>query len=150
MPDLVRNMRRLAIFPALAAAMMAAGCGPGIQLEGPGFEKLGLTGKKYVEKKVPDRAPLLIPPDHQRLPEPAPRVATVKPGNWPVDPESTLKAEASATAKKKQAYEDKGDWSKKADIDEFEKVMHPEERQRGVFGGTALGDDNRDFRKYEN
>jgi len=149
MGNMACYIRRLVIVPALAVAMMAAGCGSGVQLEGPGFEKLGLTGKKYVEQKVPDRAPLLIPPDRSRLPEPAPQVANARPQNWPTDPESTLKAEATAIAKKKQAYEDKGDWSKKADIDEFEKVMHPEERQRGIFGNKALSDKNRDSKNYE-
>ena len=150
MRDVFSQMRRLALFPALAAAMMAAGCGSGVQLEGPGFEAFGLKNKAYVEKKVPDRAPLLIPPDRTRIPEPAPQVANVRPENWPTDPENTLKAEATAAAKKKQAYENKGDWSKKADIDEFEKIMHPEERQRGIFSGKPLGDSNRDFKNYEN
>lgn len=123
------KMKRLAIAPALAVAMISAGCGPGIQLEGPGFDALGLSGKKQVEKKVPDRAPLLIPPDPNRLPEPAPRVANARPQNWPTDPEDTVKAKASVAAKKKQDYEDSGDWSKNADIDEFEKLSDPIKRQ---------------------
>jgi len=150
MGNMACHIRRLAIVPALAVAMMAAGCGSGVQIEGPGFEKLGLTGKKHVEKKVPDRAPLLIPPDPNRLPEPAPQIANARPQNWPTDPESTLKAEATAIAKKKQAYQDHGDWSKKADIDEFEKVMHPEERERGIFSSGPLSDKSRDFKTYEN
>ena len=123
------KMKRLAIAPALAVAMISASCGPGIQLEGPGFDALGLSGKKKAEKKVPDRAPLLIPPDPNRLPEPAPRVANARPQNWPTDPEDTVKAKASAAAKKKQAYRDGGDWSKNADIDEFEKLSDPIKRE---------------------
>ena len=123
------KMKRLAIAPALAVAMISAGCGPGIQLEGPGFDALGLSGKQQVEKKVPDRAPLLIPPDPNRLPEPASRVATGRPQNWPTDPEDTAKAQASIAAKKQQAYQDSGDWSKKSDIDEFDKLSDPIERQ---------------------
>ena len=144
------HIRRLAIVPALAVAMMAAGCGSGVHIEGPGFEKLGLTGKKYVEQKVPDRAPLLIPPDSSRLPEPAPLVANARPQNWPTDPDSTLKAEATVAKEKQRVYEDKGDWSKKADIDEFEKLMDPMERSKGVFSGKPLSDKNRDFKTYEN
>ena len=149
MSNMACHIRRLAIVPALAVAMMAAGCGSGVQIEGPGFEKLGLTGKKYVEQKVPDRAPLLIPPDRSRLPEPTPSVANARPLNWPTDPESTRKAEATAAIKKQRNYEDKGDWSKKADIDEFEKLMDPMERSKGLFGNKALGDKNRDFKKYD-
>lgn len=150
MRELACHMKRLAIVPALAAAMILSGCGSGVELEGPGFEALGLTGKKQVEKKVPDRAPLLIPPDRTRLPEPAPQVATARPENWPTDPDSVRKAEASEAEKKQREYEEKGDWSKKADIDEFEKVMDPALRERGVFSRKSLGDDNRDFKTYEN
>jgi len=150
MRDMACYIKRLAIIPALTAAMMLAGCGPGVSIEGPGFEKLGLTGKKHVEQKVPDRAPLLIPPDPNRLPEPAPQIVNARPENWPTDPDTMIKAEASIAAKKKQAYQDHGDWSKKADIDEFEKVMHPEERERGVFSSGPLSDKSRDFKSYEN
>lgn len=131
MHDLFCHMKRLAIIPALAVAMTAAGCGPGVQLEGPGFEALGLSGKKNVEQKVPDRAPLLIPPDPNRIPEPAPQIVNARPQNWPADPDRTLKEQESAAAEKQRIYEDKGDWSKKADIDEFEKAMDPIRRQKG-------------------
>jgi hypothetical protein len=149
MGNMACHIKRLAIVPALAVAMMAGGCGPGVHIEGPGFEKLGLTGKKHVEQNVPDRAPLLIPPDRSRLPEPALSVVNARPQSWPTDPESTIKAEATAAIKKQRVYEDKGDWSKKADIDEFEKLMDPMERAQGVFSNKALGDKNRDFKKYE-
>ena len=105
MRDLACELKRLAIFPALAAVMILTGCGSGVQLEGPGFEALGLTGKKKVERKVPERSPLLIPPDPNRLPEPAPRVATARPQNWPTDPEDTVKAKASAAAKNRQTLQ---------------------------------------------
>ena len=150
MRDLACHLKRLAILPAMAAALTLAGCGSGVQLEGPGFEALGLTGKKYVEKKVPDRAPLLIPPDPTRLPEPAAQVATTQPQNWPTDPEATLSAEDSEAARKERIYQEKGDWSKKADIDEFEKVMNPELREKGIFSSKPLSDKNRDFKTYEN
>lgn len=144
------HLRRLAIIPALFAAMLVAGCGSGIQLEGPGFEKLGLTNKKHVEQKVPDRAPLLIPPNPNRLPEPAPKVANARPENWPTDPELTIKEQESAADEKQRIYEDKGDWSKNADIDEFEKLMDPLARSRGVFNTKPLSDEYRDYKTYDN
>ena len=153
MRELTCHIKRLAIVPALAGAMIVTGCGPGVELSGPGFEALGLKNKAYVEKKVPDRAPLLIPPNRTRLPEPAPQVATVRPENWPTDPDSVLRAEDLAAAKKQQEYEDKGDWSKNADIDEFEKIIDPTLRKRGVFdrkNNKPLADKYRDFKKYEN
>lgn len=151
MCKLASTIRRLPLLSAFAAALLLGGCG-GVELEGPGFEALGLTGnKKAAEKKVPDRAPLLIPPDRARLPEPVPQVAGVRPENWPTDPESILKAESSEAERKQREYEDKGDWSKKADIDEFEKLMDPALRGPGVFGmKKPLRDENRDFKTYEN
>lgn len=144
------HMRRLAIIPALAAAMTVSACGSGIELEGPGFDKIGLGGKKHVEKQVPDRAPLLIPPNRTNLPEPNSQVAAARPENWPIDPLAVGSAEAFAAWKKKKEYQEKGDWSKTAGIDEFEKLMDPMERSKGVFSGKPLSDKNRDFKTYEN
>ena len=144
------TIKRLTLVPAVAAAVLLGGCG-GVELEGPGFEALGLTGKKKTaEKKVPDRAPLLIPPDRARLPQPQQSTASAPPQNWPTDPESLLKAEATEAEKKNKEYIDKGDWSKNADIDEWEKLMDPLERQRGILSKRGvLGDKYRDSKEYE-
>lgn len=152
MSELACQMKRLAIVPAFAAAMILSGCGGGgIELEGPGFQAIGLTSKKYVEKKVPDRAPLVIPPNRARLPEPAAATRVAAPQNWPRDPEKLLNAEENELEKIKKEYMDKGDWSKKADIDEFEKAMDPMKRQPGILSkGKPLRDEYRDAKKYEN
>lgn len=151
MRELGCYMRRLAIVPALAAAMTISACGGGIELEGPGFEKFGLTGKKHVEKQVPDRAPLLIPPNRTNLPEPAPQVAAVRPENWPIDPLAVGSAEAIAAWKKKKEYQDKGDWSKTAGTDEFEKLMDPLERTPGIFSKDRnLSKKYRDAKAFDN
>ena len=60
-------------------------------------------------------------------------MASAQPDNWPTDPEDSAKGEASEALKKKKEYQDKGDWSKNADIDEFEKLMDPLERTPGIF-----------------
>lgn len=137
--------------PALAVLALLGGCGSGVQLEGPGFEALGITGTKNKgDKKVPDRAPLLIPPDRARLPAPQQSTASAPPQNWPNDPGEILKSKVSDDARKAKEYEDKGDWSKKADIDEFEKLMDPALRKKGVFSkNKKLGDRYRDFNEYE-
>lgn len=149
--DLASKLKHLAFVPAVAALAILGGCGSGVHLEGPGFESLGLTNNKQKgDKKVPDRAPLLIPPDRARLPEPRQSVASAPPQNWPVDPGDVQKSEEDAAAKKQRDYEDKGDWSKNAGIDEFEKLMDPLSRSTGVFNrDRSLGDENRDFKEYE-
>ncbi|GBE42110.1 hypothetical protein BMS3Bbin10_00167 [bacterium BMS3Bbin10] len=145
MCKLASTVRRLPLLSAFAAVLLLGGCaGGGVEFEGAAFEALGLGGKKKAaEKKVPDRAPLLIPPDRARLPEPAVATAVAAPQNWPNDPDALRKAEASESDKKRKEYEDKGDWSEKADIDEFEKLMDPLQRSRGILGGGLLGDENR-------
>ncbi len=151
MHNVTSTIKRLLLVPAFAVLAFLGGCGSGVQLEGPGFEALGLTSKKQKgDKKVPDRAPLLIPPDRARLPAPQQPIASAPPPNWPNDPGEFLKAEASAAVKKQKEYEDKGDWSKKADIDEFEKLMDPLERRDGVLSRKLLGDRNRDSKNYGN
>jgi hypothetical protein len=148
----VSAIKRAMLVTALVTAALLGGCsGGGISLEGPGFEALGLTGSKNKgDKKVPDRAPLLIPPDRARLPQPQQSTASAPPQNWPKDPDSLLKAEASEAEKKQREYEDYGDWSKKADIDEFEKLMDPLERSKGIFGSRNLGKKYRDSNSYPN
>ena len=146
MHNVTRTIKRLLLVPAIAVLAFLGGCGGGVHVEGPGFE---LGGKKEGDKKVPDRAPLLIPPDRVRLPAPQQAIASTPPQNWPTDPGDIQKAEAIAAAKKKKEYEDSGDWSKKADIDEFEKVMDPIERKPGILSkNKKLDDQYRDFREY--
>lgn len=152
------NIKCLSLVTAFAAAALLGGCG-GVQLEGPGFEALGITSNKKndTEPKVPDRAPLVIPPKRAQLPQPQTQpqpqqaTASAQPQNWPTDPESLLKAEKTQAEQKKKDYADKGDWSKNADISEFEKLMDPLDRQPGIFsGGDELSDKYRDTGKYEN
>ena len=119
----------------LAAVLLASvgmtGCA-GVELEGPGFEALGLTGnKKKGDPKVPERAPLVLPPNRARLPEPEPTVAAAPRENWPNDPDLVRKQEVKQAEIKKKEYIDHGDWSKNAGIDEFEKLSDPLERHEG-------------------
>lgn len=135
-------MKRLALVTAFAAAALLAGCGGGVQFEGQAFEALGLTGTtKSGEKKVPDRAPLLIPPDRARLPQPQLATASARPQEWPSDPDVIRRADASEGEKKRKEYEDKGDWSPNASIDEFEKLFDSSQRKRGIFS-SMLKDEN--------
>lgn len=67
---------RLTLFSAVVAAALAlsACAGEGVQLEGKIFDWMGvsasaLEGSK-AEPKMADRAPLVVPPNVNRLPEP--------------------------------------------------------------------------------
>lgn len=148
MREMVGKTRYVAVAAALATGVVLGGCSgiDGVELEGPGFEALGLTGSKNKgDKKVPDRAPLVLPPDTARLPEPeqSTSVAASRP-DWPTDPDALRKEEAAEEKAKQKEYEDKGDWSKDAGIDEFEKLSDPMSRKAGIFTkGRALGPEYR-------
>ena len=68
---------------AAGGALALGGCG-GVEFEGKLFDYAGLSG--YGQKQDPrmtERAPLIIPPDTNRLPPPgSPPIAHA---NWPVD-----------------------------------------------------------------
>lgn len=149
MCNLTGSIKSLLPAPALAALVLLGGCGGGVHLEGPGFEALGITGNKNkADKKVPDRAPLLIPPDRARLPEPQQAIAAAPPQNWPNDPGDTARSREAEEDRKQRQYEDEGDWSKKAGIDEFEKLMDPGLRKKGFLDSkkkNALSDDYREI-----
>lgn len=151
MRNLASTIKHLLLAPAFAVLALVGGCGSGVQLEGPGFEYLGITGNSNkAEKKVPDRAPLLLPPDRARLPAPRQSTASVSPQNWPNDPGDVRNAEDAEIARKQKEYEDKGDWSDTADIDEFEKLMDPLDRQKGALSrGRSLPDRFRDSKNYD-
>ncbi len=156
MCSLISSIKSLLIVPALAVLVLLGGCGGGVHLEGPGFEALGITGNKNRgDKKVPDRAPLLIPPDRARLPEPQQSIAAAPPQNWPKDPGDTAKAEEAEADRKQRDYEDKGDWSKKAGIDEFDKLMDEGSRKKGFLDAKKkkpLSDEYREItgeKEYE-
>jgi len=98
------------------------GCGgglDGVEFQGKVFDAVGLTGAlgKKEEPKTEARAPLVLPPTKERLPEPGEvrSVAAAQPAEaWPNDPD---KRRAESEASKKQAraeYCKDGNWKEKA------------------------------------
>lgn len=96
---------------ALLLTSLLSGCGgvDGIALNGAMFDWMGISesalSKKTGDPKLADRAPLVLPPDTSRLPEPgAPVVAESGPASWPTDPEQRKVAEAKERERLHQAY----------------------------------------------
>jgi len=152
MVKLVKIARIAALAGGMTCAGLLAACGGGVHLEGPGFEQLGLTSNKNKgDTKVPDRAPLLLPPDRAALPEPVTnqQAAANPQANWPNDPDLILKSDAVEADKKQREYEDNGDWSKNAGIDEFEKLLDPALRRKGALSkGKTVDRQYRDDKNY--
>jgi hypothetical protein len=86
--------RGLRLLAACSAVLALGGCG-GIEFQGKLFDYAGLSGSGSKEDvRMTERAPLLVPPDTNRLPPPGP--AAVVPVNWPVDTDLSRKQQAAA------------------------------------------------------
>ena len=118
-----------ALVPLVVAVLALGGCGgvDDVQLNGKIFDAVGLSGNaaKSAEPKVAQRAPLVIPPSLDRIPEPGKQpdaeaaqttIAAIK------DPDKVARASQAELEKQQAAYC---------------KVNYEEARQRG--------DDNADL-----
>lgn len=136
---------KLRIAPALlVGTLLLGGCG-GVQFEGKVFDAMGLSGEqKKQEAKLPDRAPLILPPK-RALPAPGPRQAIADPQSWPQDPD-TLRKQVALEKKKEQLRCGDYDFKRKSTShveDDFEEILDPMERCKGFIGRRLLGDDAR-------
>lgn len=110
----------------LVVALLAlAGCGgvDGVQFEGKMFEAVGLTGAlgKRAEPKTEARAPLVMPPTTEKLPEPGALAAAPAQQHvaWPDDPDKKRAASESAKKTAQTEFCRDGNWKEKAMGDEI-------------------------------
>jgi hypothetical protein len=108
MPNSNRFGRWLA--PAAAASgLLLVGCADGLELNGKVFDWMGVSpaaqeARRY-EPKLTDRAPLVVPPNTAKLPEPGSEVAPDPSQTaWPDDPEQRKAREAKERERLHQAY----------------------------------------------
>src|SRR5262245_22108446 len=105
---LLRVGSKAVLVGALATcAVHLSGCADGVELNGKVFDWMGVSPaaqeSRRTEPKLADRAPLVMPPDVNRLPEPgsdkgAPQIA------WPDDPEQRKVREAKERERLHLAY----------------------------------------------
>jgi hypothetical protein len=128
---------------ATVGAMLTLGaCMDGIQLEGKLFDMMGVSGSaldaRKRDPKMADRAPLVVPPDTKRLPEPGSGktadtdLASLK------DPEQKKLADAKERERLHLAY-CRGEIQWKERAFEVEKGAHrsPYGPCPGLFSGTT-------------
>lgn len=153
MTNALAKPRKLAIGLAVVIAMSGlSGCGglDGVEFNGKIFEAVGLTGSlgKRAEPKTEPRAPLVLPPQSERLPEPGSLAAAPQAGAgqaWPNDPDKS-KAEKDAAQKQAQAqYCRDGNWKDKAMGDQVAGSTGPDGTSCGssifgVIGKTIFGE----------
>src|SRR5262245_856707 len=68
------NRTSIATAAVVACGLLLGGCSDGVQLEGKLFDWMGVSSSaleaKTRDPKMADRAPLVVPPNTARLPEP--------------------------------------------------------------------------------
>lgn len=109
----------------LAGAAALGGCagGDGVELNGKIFEAIGIAGDPFAKRPEPKtqaRAPLVLPPDSTKLPEPGSQSTAGAPittgsvdSAWPRDRDAIKAADADAQRRaKEQACKD--NWKERA------------------------------------
>jgi hypothetical protein len=118
---------------AVGASLALSGCADGIDLNGKVFDWMGISSSalavRRAEPKLAERAPLVIPPDASRLPEPGSGQASQTAMAWPDDAEQRKQREAKERERLHLAY-------CHGDIQWKERVMRPEDvnAPRSPFG----------------
>lgn len=99
--------KAVAVFIAGCGVLALAGCG-GIEFEGKLFDYAGLSGSgQKQDPRMTERAPLIIPPDVNRLPPPgSPPIAR---GDWPLDSDVARKQAVAAREVEEKEREIKND-----------------------------------------
>ncbi|MEZ5923989.1 MAG: hypothetical protein R3D57_06345 [Hyphomicrobiaceae bacterium] len=127
------SMSRRLIGSALRLSAMAVACGaiaacsPGdVQLNGKLFDAMGVSSSsqaaREIDPKVPQRAPLVVPPSTASLPPPGSgtAVATAAPADqaWPTDPDQQAAATLAAKQEEQKKYCEEG--RLKGNADDFD------------------------------
>lgn len=131
----------------LAAALTGCGAGgfDGIEVNSKLLDSVGLTSDafKKTEAKTQPRAPLVLPPDASRLPEPgaAPQAvpAALAAGDsaWPLDPEKKKLNDAESKKLALEKYCKDGNWKQQATKDEV--AAAEAAAKNGTCGNSLFG-----------
>lgn len=116
-----------------AGALGLNGCAgsDGVEFNGKIFEMVGLAGDQAQkrEPKTQARAPLVLPPDPSRLPEPGTQPAPLVTGavaEWPRDRDAAKTQDAATRAAAQKKYCEDGNWKDKAHKKDTEGTQGPE------------------------
>lgn len=113
---------------ACAALTLAACAADDVQLNGKIFDAMGVSSKSQseakIEPKVPQRAPLVIPPTTASLPAPGTGTAVVAAAPqdqaWPTDPDQQQQAALAAKQAEQKEFCEEGKLS--GNIDDFDET----------------------------
>jgi hypothetical protein len=132
----------------LASLGLTACAGDGVELNGKIFDAVGLSGDilgKKPEPKTQARAPLVLPPDPNRLPEPGGAPAPTANQDWPRDAQQQRVAEATARKQAQAKFCSDGNWKEKAMKDDIAASRGPDGTCQGsifsLFSGSKTDED---------
>lgn len=95
-------------FGAAAASLLLSGCADGLDLNGKVFDWMGVSASalsaRRDEPKLAERAPLVLPPNSARLPEPGSGQSPQTAMAWPSDEDQRRVREAQERERLHQAY----------------------------------------------
>ena len=129
----------------IGPVLALGGCADGVELNGKIFDMLGVSPAAMEaarrEPKLAERAPLVLPPDANRLPEPGSgQAAPIDQASWPADPEQRKLAAAQERERLHLAY-CKGDvqWKERAlkAKDDIGAPRSPYGPCPSIFGGVT-------------
>ena len=153
MHQAMQRVRAIATGIGLAVAASLGGCGgfDGVELNGKIFDALGmsgdLTGKK-AEPKTQARAPLVMPPDSKRLPDPNAEALPVAAADtaWPKDRDAQRVSEADAKKRAQDQRCKEGNWKEKAHKDSTVEAQMAAECPSSLFSwvGESLFGNKKD------
>ena len=93
---------------AVASALLLYGCADGVDLNGKMFDMMGISPAaqeaRRTEPRIADRAPLVVPPNVNMLPEPGSGAPPAAHMAWPDDPEQRRLREAQERERLHLAY----------------------------------------------
>lgn len=106
----------------IAGAALLGGCADGIEINSKLLDSVGLStsalSANRAEPKLAQRAPLVMPPSTQKLPEPGaappPPPEVVANGAWPKDMDQEKVADAREKARQQALYCKDGNWKERA------------------------------------
>jgi hypothetical protein len=104
-----QRLKLLAGALGTAASLLLGGCADGVELNGKVFDFLGVSPAALEasrrEPKLAERAPLVMPPNANRLPDPGSAPGPgIDQANWPSDPEQRKLAAAQERERLHLAY----------------------------------------------
>lgn len=127
----------------ISGAALLGGCADGVEINSPLLDSVGLSTaalSKREEPKLQPRAPLVMPPNAQRLPEPGqpPQATAAADTAWPKDRDQERASDAAQKKTRQAQYCRDGNWKERSMDSGYGHTVGPD----GVCGSifSVIGD----------